>query len=218
MSALGRIGGDVRRKVRLDSVVHPSIGVLAVAVAFVGFIILAVLALAAVYSVSSTQVASTVVASTLTTSTTTTSTTVVATSSTSVPTSSTETTLVEATTSTTESTTTTISKEQIAFCMSSRTDDLYLRDMGAVSPSKNLESYLGDYSRIFPITDCSADENKEACNNALTAFVEADNLILGEKPSNTIGYPALVKGGTAYIIRSPKEFERVLGCGSLSGG
>jgi hypothetical protein len=99
--------------------------------------------------------------------------------------------------------------------MSNKLDTVYL---GNTPPSKNLELYFGDYDSIFPIVDCKTSEERKGCNEELKEYIEDNELLYNNRPIDTVGYPTVVKGRTAYIIRSPAELEELLGCGSLGDG
>jgi hypothetical protein len=144
---------------------------------------------------------------TTTTSTTTTSTTTTSTTST--------TTSTTTTTTTTSTTTTTLSDYQIAACMASKIDKLYLRSFGPISPSQRLEDYLGEYLLMFPQVDCGLDEYRSQCDDEIREYAANDQLWLGDNQISNIGYPTIIWGGRANIIPSVQEFEKILECGSL---
>ncbi|MBD3387972.1 MAG: hypothetical protein GF416_02890 [Candidatus Altiarchaeales archaeon] len=154
---------------------------------------------------SSTTTSTTSTSSSTSTSSTLTSSTTV-TSTTSPPTSQ--------TTTTTASTTTTLNRYQVALCMSTNMDELYI---GTNLPSDRLLLYLGEYESLFPVTECRTSDDKDKCNDDIREFVEDDMLFINDDTVNTVGYPVLVRGPRAYLIPSPKKMEDLLGCGSLEG-
>jgi len=80
-----------------------------------------------------------------------------------------------------------------------------------------IETYLGPYASMLPITDCGTLENRQTCDGELRDYAENERLVFDGKKTKSIGYPVVVlsKDRTAYIVRSSAEFERIVGCGSL---
>jgi len=214
MSRLSSIGkGGEKGASPEGKLMRPNFGLVVAAAIAIGIIILIVIVAALAYTVTSSQPEVEPPLNTTTTATVTTSTVSSTTSSTTTTSSSTTYTVRVTTSTATVYTATTLGKYQIAACMASRISDLYL---GSTMPSSHLEAYLGEYAKIFPITDCKSKDNKETCDSSLKGYMLEDELFYGSKPVRTIGYPAVVKGDSAYIIRSPEEFEKLLECGSLN--
>jgi len=197
-------------------------GLLVAAVLLAGLALAVILIGAFVYtqffSASAVAVSS---ASSSTTSSTTTSTTqpAVTDMTTASTTTTTTTSTLETTTTSTEpsTTTSTLDKYLVASCMAAKASTIYLRSYGDISPSKSLENYLGEYERIFNIVDCYDKDNEAQCKADIQAFIDEGSLSMGGKAYKSVGYPVVVVNSYAYVVPSPAEFERVMGCGSLKG-
>jgi hypothetical protein len=97
--------------------------------------------------------------------------------------------------------------------MAGKVDRVYL---GNTRPSEALELYLSEFEALFSIEECKTREEYDDCNKDLREYIDENELLYNNQPIDAVGYPAVVKGHTAYIIRSPAELEDLLGCGSLS--
>ena len=127
-------------------------------------------------------------------------------------TSQTTTTTRPTTTSTTESTTTTFSAYQVAYCISTKIDTLYMRNGTVCMQCEGIRNRFGEVLEAR-IVDCDG-ENKKDCDADLKDFKDNDALKTPSgATSKVIGYPTAVINGIAYVGVNARILEDLTGCG-----
>jgi len=123
---------------------------------------------------------------------------------------------VKATSSTTTSTTTstTLSKYQIAACIGSNIETLYMRDDSICPGCRKIREVYGEYLQLFKVRDCEEKTEREKCIDEIKAYGDENRLYsaltLGE--TNIVSFPTVVIENNAYTSVNPETLETLTHC------